>query len=78
MNRKQFVILLALVVVLGALGWNRLRNQSSSWGGGGAKMRAAAARSHFRAKTHTRSHSPCFNSPRGALLRARGGQKNTY
>jgi hypothetical protein len=36
MNRKQFVILLVLVVVLGAWGLNRLRHQSSSWSGGGA------------------------------------------
>jgi hypothetical protein len=36
MNRKQFVILLVLVLVLGAWGLNRLRQQSSSWSGGGA------------------------------------------
>ena len=36
MNRKQFVILLVLVVVLGAWGVNRLRKQTSSWSGGGA------------------------------------------
>jgi len=36
MNRKQFVILLVLVVALGAWGLNRLRHQSSSWSGGGA------------------------------------------
>ena len=35
MNRNQFIILLALVVVLGAWGLNRMRTQSSSWEGGG-------------------------------------------
>ena len=35
MNRKQFVILLGLVVVLGAWGLSRRRDQSSSWNGGG-------------------------------------------
>jgi Domain of unknown function (DUF4340) len=36
MNRKQFGILLVLVLVLGAWGVNRLRHQTSSWSGGGA------------------------------------------
>ena len=36
MNRKQFVILLVLVLVLGAWGISRLRQQSSAWSGGGA------------------------------------------
>src|ERR1051325_6156483 len=36
MNRKQFVILLVLVVVLGAWGLHRWKSQSSSWSGGGA------------------------------------------
>ena len=35
MNRNQFIILLVLVVVLGAWGLNRMRDQSSSWDGGG-------------------------------------------
>ena len=38
MNRKQFFILLALVLVLGAWGLKQLRNQTSSWGGGGATI----------------------------------------
>ena len=38
MNRKQFFILLALVLVLGAWGLSRLRNQTSSWSGGGAAI----------------------------------------
>ena len=38
MNRKQFFILLALVLVLGAWGLNQLRKQSSSWSGGGAAI----------------------------------------
>lgn len=36
MNRKQFIILLVLVLVLGAWGLSRLRQQSSTWSGGGA------------------------------------------
>lgn len=38
MNRKQFVILLVLVLVLGAWGLKQMRNQSASWGGGGAAI----------------------------------------
>ena len=38
MNRKQFLVLLALVLVLGAWGLKQLRNQTSSWGGGGAAI----------------------------------------
>ncbi len=38
MNRKQFFILLALVLVLGAWGLKQLRNQTSSWGGGGGAI----------------------------------------
>jgi hypothetical protein len=38
MNRKQFFILLALVLVLGAWGLKQLRNQTSSWGGGGVAI----------------------------------------
>lgn len=37
MNRKQFVILLVLVLVLGAWGLKQMRNQSASWGGGGTR-----------------------------------------
>src|SRR6478609_10047048 len=36
MNKKQFLILLVVVVVLGAWGLSRWRGQSSSWSGGGA------------------------------------------
>ncbi len=38
MNRKQFFILLALGLLFGAWGLNRLRQQSSSWTGGGAAI----------------------------------------
>ena len=38
MNRKQFIVLLVLVLVLGAWGLKQLRNQTSSWGGGGATI----------------------------------------
>lgn len=38
MNRKQFVILLVLVVVLGAWGLNRMRDRSSSWSSSGAAL----------------------------------------
>lgn len=38
MNRKQFLVLLVLVLVLGAWGLKQLRNQTSSWGGGGAAI----------------------------------------
>jgi hypothetical protein len=38
MNRKQFVILLVVVVVLGAWGLHRWRKQSSSWSGGGTAV----------------------------------------
>ena len=38
MNRKQFIFLLVMVLVLGAWGLKQLRNQTSSWGGGGATI----------------------------------------
>ena len=38
MNRKQFVILLVVVIVLGAWGWQRWRKQTSSWSGGGSAV----------------------------------------
>jgi hypothetical protein len=38
MNRKQFVILAVLVVLLGAWGLQRWRKQSSSWTGGGTQV----------------------------------------
>lgn len=38
MNRKQFIILAVLVVILGVWGWQRWRSQSSSWTGGGANV----------------------------------------
>ena len=38
MNRKQLLILLAIVVVLGAAGWIILRNNSNSWHAGGADL----------------------------------------
>ena len=38
MNRKQFIVLLVLVLVLGAWGLKQWRNQTSSWGGGGATI----------------------------------------
>jgi hypothetical protein len=38
MNRKQLLILLAIVVVLGAAGWIILRNNSNSWHAGGADI----------------------------------------
>lgn len=38
MNKKQFVILLGLVVVLGIVGITRWKGQSSSWSGGGSAV----------------------------------------
>ncbi len=38
MNKKQFVILLGLVVVLGIVGITRWKGQSSSWSGGGTAV----------------------------------------
>ena len=38
MNRKQFIFLLVVVVVLGAWGIHRWRNQTSSWSGGGSAV----------------------------------------
>ncbi len=38
MNRKHFLILLVLVLVLGAGGLKQWRTQTSSWGGGGATI----------------------------------------
>lgn len=38
MNRNQFLILLALVLVLGGWGLNQWRKQSSSWSGGGTAI----------------------------------------
>jgi hypothetical protein len=38
MNRKQFIILLVLVIVLGAWGYKRWNGQSSSWSGGSAAI----------------------------------------
>jgi hypothetical protein len=35
MNRKQFIILLVLVIVIGAAGWIIRQNNASSWQGGG-------------------------------------------
>ena len=38
MNRKQFLILLVLVLVLGAASWMVLRSKQDSWHGGGAAI----------------------------------------